>query len=111
MVGNKLYVGEEDSMDDRLDNDGYVSIWDISDRTSPKFLKRLNLGKELPEDYKMTHELYSTMNGRYVYAQLGLGPSRQDRRVHGRGAGTAPRQFRPGFAQVTFRFLGLQKGS
>ena len=69
VVGNKLYVGEEDSMDDSLDDDGYVSIWDISDRTSPKFLKRLKPGKELPNDYKMTHELYPTMDGKFVYAQ------------------------------------------
>ena len=69
VVGGKLYVGEEDSMDEKLDNDGYVSIWDLSDRTSPRFIKRLRPGEELPEDYKMTHELYSTMDGRFVYAQ------------------------------------------
>ncbi|MGH7253781.1 MAG: hypothetical protein ACREIE_08290, partial [Nitrospiraceae bacterium] len=69
VLGGKLYVGEEDSMDENLDNDGYVSIWDLSDRTSPKFIKRLKPGEELPEDYKMTHELYSTMDGRFVYAQ------------------------------------------
>ena len=69
VVGNKLYVGEEDSMDEKLDNDGYVSIWNLSDRTAPKFIKRLKPGKELPDDYKMTHELYSTMDRRFVYAQ------------------------------------------
>jgi DNA-binding beta-propeller fold protein YncE len=68
VVGKKLYVGEEDSMDAEL-NDGYVSIWDISNRHTPKFIKRLKPGKELPEDYKMTHELYHTRDGKYVYAQ------------------------------------------
>jgi len=45
------------------------SIWDLSDRPSPKLIKRLRPSEELPEDYKMTHELYSTMDGRFVYAQ------------------------------------------
>ncbi|MGH8646379.1 MAG: hypothetical protein ACREX4_18730 [Gammaproteobacteria bacterium] len=69
VVGDKLYVGEEDSMDDSLDNDGYVSVWDLRDRSSPRFIKRLKPGKELPEDYKMTHELYATMDAKFVYAQ------------------------------------------
>ena len=58
-------------MDDSLNDDGYVSIWDISNRTSPKFLKRLKPGKERADDYKMTHELYSTMDAgpKFVYAQ------------------------------------------
>lgn len=68
VVGKKLYVGEEDSMDAEL-NDGYVSIWDITDRKAPKFIKRLKPGKELPDDFKMAHELYSTRDGKYVYAQ------------------------------------------
>jgi len=68
VVGKKLYVGEEDSMDAEL-NDGYVSIWDITDRNAPKFIKRLKPGKELPDDFKMAHELYPTRDGKYVYAQ------------------------------------------
>ena len=31
VVGKKLYVGEEDSMDRTIDNAGYISIWDITD--------------------------------------------------------------------------------
>lgn len=68
VVGKKLYVGEEDSMDETIDQ-GNVSIWDISDPKSPKFIKRLNAGKELPANFKMAHEIYATMDGRYVYAQ------------------------------------------
>ena len=68
VVGKKLYVGEEDSMDATVDQ-GAVSIWDISDPSSPKFIKRLMAGKELPEDFKMAHEIYASMDGRHVYAQ------------------------------------------
>ncbi len=69
VVGNKLYVGEEDSMDEEVNADGYVSVWDLTDRTKPKFIKRLRPGKELPRDFSMTHELYPTQDGKYVYAQ------------------------------------------
>ena len=68
VVGNKLYVGEEDSMDATVDQ-GNVSVWDISDPSSPKFIKRLQAGKELPADFKMTHEIYASMDGRHLYAQ------------------------------------------
>ena len=68
VVGKKLYVGEEDSMDETIDQ-GYVSIWNISDPKSPKFIKRLKPGKELPADFKLAHEIYAMRDGRYVYAQ------------------------------------------
>jgi DNA-binding beta-propeller fold protein YncE len=68
VVGKKLYVGEEDSMDATLDQ-GNVSIWDISDPNAPKFIKRLNAGKELPADFKNAHEIYASMDGKHVYAQ------------------------------------------
>jgi hypothetical protein len=68
VVGKKLYVGEEDSMDATVDQ-GAVSIWDISDPNSPKFIKRLMAGKELPADFKLAHEIYASMDGRHVYAQ------------------------------------------
>ena len=55
-------------MDATVDQ-GNVSIWDISDPNSPKFIKRLQAGKELPADFKMTHEIYASMDGRHVYAQ------------------------------------------
>ena len=78
VVGKKLYVGEEDSMGATKGstwdiNDpnwqGNVSVWDISDPNSPKFIKRLQAGRELPEDFKMTHEIYASTDGRHVYAQ------------------------------------------
>ena len=82
VVGKKLYVGEEDSMratthqgnvsvwDIKDPNfQGNVSIWDISDPNSPKFIKQLQAGKQLPADFNMTHEIYASMDGRHVYAQ------------------------------------------
>jgi hypothetical protein len=80
VVGKKLYVGEEDSMDETIEQ-GYVSIWNISDSKSPKLIKRLKPGKELPADFKLAHEIYATRDGRYV----GLGPPCQDRWSDGRG--------------------------
>src|SRR5262249_12620186 len=55
VVGNKLFVGEEDSMDDTINSDGYVSVWDISNRSAPRFIKRLRPGKELPADFQLSH--------------------------------------------------------
>ena len=68
VVGKKLYVGEEDSMDETVDQSN-VSVWDISDPNSPKFIKRLQAGQQLPVDFKMAHEIYASMDGRHVYAQ------------------------------------------
>src|SRR5262245_29941635 len=68
VVGKKLYVGEEDSMDATMDQ-GAVSIWDISDPNSPKFVTRLMAGRELPADFSLAHEIYASMDGRNVYAQ------------------------------------------
>src|SRR5262245_8572779 len=69
VVGKKLYVGEEDSMDEKIDSDGYISVWDISDRSAPKFVKLLRPGKELPQDFQLSHTLYRTLDGRYVYVE------------------------------------------
>ena len=36
-------------------HDGFVSVWDISDRDKPKFIKRLRPGHELPDDFRNAH--------------------------------------------------------
>jgi len=69
VIGKKLFVGEEDSMDSKIDNDGYISVWDFSDRSAPKFIKRLRPGKELPADFQLSHTLYPTLDGHYVYVE------------------------------------------
>lgn len=70
VIGHKLYIGEEDSMDEEVNaNEGYVSVWDITDRTAPKFLKRLKPGNELPQGFQLAHEFHSTPDGKYLYVQ------------------------------------------
>lgn len=69
LIGNKLYVGEEDSMDDEVNADGYVSIWDFTDPKAPRFLKRLGPGKGLPRDFTIGHELYPADEGKTLYVQ------------------------------------------
>jgi hypothetical protein len=69
VIGNKLYVSEEDSMDDQINNDGYVSIWDIEDTDSPTLIKTLTPGNGLPQDFELGHALYPTPDGRYIYVQ------------------------------------------
>ena len=80
VVGKKLYVGEEDSMD-ATTHQGILlghqrsqlprQCLDLGHQRShsPKFIKRLQAGKQLPEDFKMAHEIYASMDGRHVYAQ------------------------------------------
>lgn len=68
VVRNKLYVAEEDSMDTEI-NKSYLSIWDITNRTAPKFIKRLGPGTGLPDGFDLSHELYPTRDGKYIYLQ------------------------------------------
>lgn len=69
IIGNKLYVAEEDSMDEEINNDGYVSVWDISNISTPTLINRLGPGNGLPEDFQLGHALYPTPDERYVYVQ------------------------------------------
>ena len=66
LVGKKLYVAEEDSF---AVQKGYLSVWDLSNRTAPRFLKRLGPGSGLPEGFDLSHELYRTTDGKYIYLQ------------------------------------------
>lgn len=65
-VGCKLFIGEEDSLDESFGEDGYVSVFDISDRQRPRFLKRLKPGVELPADFSVGHALVATPDGKSV---------------------------------------------
>lgn len=69
VVGNKLYVAEEDSMDEAIDEEGYLSIWDISNKNSPKLIKRMGPNNGLPSDFDIGHGLYVTPDQKYVYVQ------------------------------------------
>lgn len=66
LVGNKLFVGEEDSLDDNFGNDGYVSVFDISNRLHPRFLKRLKPGTDFPKDFHTGHALQVTPDNKNV---------------------------------------------
>lgn len=58
---DKLYVAEEDSWTVNphahapYGKDGFISVWDISDRDKPRFLQRLRPGHELPADFRNAH--------------------------------------------------------
>ncbi|MDQ2685425.1 MAG: hypothetical protein M3Y25_06245, partial [Thermoproteota archaeon] len=69
IVGTKLYVAEEDSMDKNIDNEGQVSIWDITNIQSPQLIKRLSPGQGLPENFQLGHTIYSTPDGKLVYVE------------------------------------------
>lgn len=68
VVNGKLFVAEEDTGDEEI-NESYISIFDFSDRTQPRFLKRLRPGKELPDGWDVSHEFYRTTDRRWLYAQ------------------------------------------
>lgn len=68
VVGSKLYIAEEDTIDDNYGDDGYVSVFDISDIEKPTFIKRFMPRAELPEDFTVAHGLTVTPDGKYIYA-------------------------------------------
>ncbi len=67
VAGYKLYVAEEDSIDGSFGDDGYVSVFDISNIRQPRFLKQLKPGQELPQDFVIAHGLNVTVDERFVY--------------------------------------------
>ncbi len=69
IVGTKLYVAEEDSMDKSIDNQGQVSIWDTTNLQSPQLIKRLSPGQGLPENFQLGHTIYATPDGKLVYVE------------------------------------------
>ena len=73
VVGKKLYVGEEDSMDATVDQ-GAVSIWDIPHIPSaipPRLSSSRGSwrARSCLRTSTMAHEIYASMDGRHVYAQ------------------------------------------
>ncbi|HRQ04549.1 MAG TPA: hypothetical protein PK580_01165 [Nitrosomonas halophila] len=66
VVNGKLYIAEEDTIDYEFGRDGYVSIFDLSDRYRPRFIKRLRPGHELPTGYAVAHTLSPTPDNRYL---------------------------------------------
>lgn len=69
IVDDKLYVAEEDSMDVEVNNEGRVSIWDISNMNEPKLIKALTPGNTLSENFQLGHTIYATTDGKYVIVE------------------------------------------
>ena len=70
ILGNKLYVALEDSMDESIDPKGAVVVFDISQGLQqPKLIKTLTAGNGLPADFQLGHALYPTSDGKYVLVQ------------------------------------------
>lgn len=66
VVNGKLYIAEEDSLDYTFANDGYISVFDLTDRYKPRFLRRLKPGRELPTGYAVAHTISPTPDNRYL---------------------------------------------
>jgi hypothetical protein len=66
VVNGKLYLAEEDTLDYSFGNDGYISVFDLTDRDKPRFLKRLKPGQELPTGYAVAHTISPTPDNRYL---------------------------------------------
>lgn len=66
VIGNKLYIAEEDSLDYTFADDGYVSVFDISNRYRPRFIKRLKPGTDFPRGFASAHTLSPTPDNRYL---------------------------------------------
>lgn len=66
VVNGKLYVAEEDTLDYTFANDGYIAVFDLSDRKNPRFIKRLRPGFELPQGYSVAHTISPTPDHRHL---------------------------------------------
>lgn len=66
VVNGKLYVAEEDTLDYTFGNDGYIAVFDLSDRKNPRFIKRLRPGIELPQGYSVAHTISPTPDHRHL---------------------------------------------
>lgn len=66
VANGKLYLAEEDSIDPTFGEDGYISVFDITDRYNPKFIKRLKPGVELPEGYAVAHTISPAPDNRHL---------------------------------------------
>jgi hypothetical protein len=70
---NKLYVAEEDSWTVNehghvpYGKDGYISVWDLTDRDKPRFLRRLRPGHELPHHFVNAHTATATHDEESVF--------------------------------------------
>ena len=69
---DKLYVAEEDSWTPTNEHvpygkDGFISVWDVSNPSKPRFLKRMRPGAELPADFRNAHTATATHDEEAVF--------------------------------------------
>lgn len=69
VASHKLFVAEEDSLDASYADDGFVSVFDFSNREHPTFIKRLRPGRELPADFSVAHSLSTSMDEKSVIVE------------------------------------------
>ncbi|MBG0564653.1 hypothetical protein [Actinoplanes aureus] len=69
IANGKLYVAEEDAWTGRpcRPDDGFVSIWDLSDPGKPHFIKRFRPDQELPADFRDAHTTTATADEESVF--------------------------------------------
>jgi hypothetical protein len=69
VASNRLFIAEEDSLDASYADDGFVSVFDFSNREHPKFIKRLRPGRELPADFSVAHSLSTSVDEKNVVVE------------------------------------------
>lgn len=69
VADKKLFVAEEDSLDASYADDGFVAVFDFSNRGHPKFIKRLRPGRDLPADFNVAHSLSTSIDGKSVVVE------------------------------------------
>ncbi|MCE2595059.1 hypothetical protein K6Y31_09540 [Motilimonas cestriensis] len=67
VAAGKLYIAEEDSLDGSYGDDGFISIYDLSDKNNPQLIKRLAPGLGLPADFAVAHGLGVSADQRFIY--------------------------------------------
>ncbi len=67
VAAGKLYIAEEDSLDGSYGDDGFISIYDLSDKNNPTLIKRLAPGQGLPSDFAVAHGLGVSADQRFIY--------------------------------------------
>jgi hypothetical protein len=69
VADHKIFIAEEDSLDASYANDGFVSVFDFSNRENPKFIKRLRPGSELPAKFSVAHSFSTAVDEKSVVVE------------------------------------------
>lgn len=69
VANNRLFVAEEDSLVASYADDGFVAVFNFSDREHPKFIKRLRPGRELPKDFNVAHSISTSLDEQTIVVE------------------------------------------